>query len=92
MNRVYYYINEENKKQVEEFLELNKIENSFTYDPMEFVCEELTESYIENNIEEELKPLFRERKTDIYEYLLAESDNLIDGNMVIDILSNYSIE
>lgn len=77
---------------VESLLINNDIEFETNTDPMVYVCEELVDSYIENNIEEELRPLFREAEKDMVEYIYEEANNALDGNFTIDTLSSFVID
>lgn len=60
-------------------------------DPAEFVFENLAEDYIFHCVEDELKPLFKEKQEEIAEYLYDKSD-LVDSNWVIDVMNNYDIK
>lgn len=70
--------------------EINSNNFSINSDPANFVFEELAEQYIENCIEEELKPLFREKQGEIADYLYDNSD-LMDTNWVVDVMNEYDI-
>ena len=79
-------------KALTDFLDNSGYKYNTTFEPLEFVCDELTEVYIENCVEEELKPLFINAKEDLSKWLYEEVNDVIDGNLVIDILNEYPIE
>ncbi len=70
--------------------EINTNNFSIDSDPANFVFKELAEQYIENCVEEVLKPLFREKQNEIADYLYDNSD-LMDTNWVVDVMNEYDI-
>lgn len=88
----YIKINASEVESVENLLYENSVEFETKFDPMVYLCEELVEAYIENNVEEELKLLFVEAKEDVVDYLYEEACNTIDGNFVIDVLTDFTID
>lgn len=88
----YIKIKNEEVEIVESLLINNNIEFENNADPMVYVCEELVDSYIENVVEEGLRPLFREAEKDMVEYIYEEAHNTLDGNFAIDTLSSFVID
>lgn len=88
----YIKVNNEEIEIVESLLVNNNIEFETNSDPMVYVCEELVDSYIENVIEEELRPLFRKIENEMVDCLYEEANNVLDGNFAIDTLAQFDVE
>lgn len=87
----YIKVNSKEVEIVESLLMNNDIEYTTTGDPMIFVCEELVDSYIDNNVEDELRPLFRSVKEEMVGCLYEEANNILEGNFVIDVLDGFEL-
>lgn len=88
----YIKVNNEEIEIVESLLVNNNIEFETNSDPMVYVCEELVDSYIENVIEEELRPLFRKIENEMVDCLYEEANSVLDGNFAIDTLAQFDVE
>lgn len=62
-----------------------------TFEPLEFVCDEMTESYIENCVDKDLKPLFINAKDELSQWLYEEMNDIVDSSTV-EILKEYPME
>lgn len=92
MNDVYIRINDSDQESVIKLLNESNVDHKSTLDLMEFVADELTEAFIENNTKEELRPLFRENHAELSQWLLEEIDDVVDSNLAKDILLEYPLE
>lgn len=88
----YIKVNTNELEIVESLLTTNDIEYTTSGDPMMYVCEELVDSYIENVIEEGLRPLFRKAENELVETLYEEASTIFDDSYTIDVLAALAVD
>ncbi|MGL5752480.1 MAG: hypothetical protein ACRCXT_18235 [Paraclostridium sp.] len=60
-------------------------------DPLKFVCEELVDNHIENNVIDDKRELYLTHRDKMIE-MIYEDNDILDNNLIVDLLSNYYIE
>lgn len=85
-NSFYVKLSEEDEEFFMYLMKNECVDYEITHDPMKFVCDELADSYIESNVESELKPIYRKYEKELSEYLYKNID--VDGNTVIELLND----
>lgn len=78
-------------KALTDFLDNSGYKYNTTFEPLEFVCDEMTEAYIENCVDEDLKPLFINAKEELSQWLYEEMNDIVDSSTV-EILREYPRE
>lgn len=98
-------INTEDKDKWINYHEINEIvikrnngeEDSYTnfkvaLDPLEFVCDDLANQYIENIVDDELKPLFRESVDHLSDYIYNNTKDIVDIEGVLYTADKFKLD